>query len=121
VRPVGRARRAFRPGSDSRRWAVGPTLSFVIGPLLLFVAGGVAGWFSGGWPGAAAGMLAAAVITLGVAGAAAWWASQVGRLLEPAVAWEMAPRPPLFGGLCDWVYRRALGSASPPEGAEREP
>ena len=89
--------------------------------MLLLVAGGVAGWFSGGWPGAAAGVLAAVAVTLGVAAAAAWWASQVGRSLEPAVAWEMAPRPPLFGPLCDKVYRRVLRSGDPPEGAEREP
>jgi len=89
--------------------------------MLLLVAGGVAGWFSGGWPGAAAGMLAAGAVTLGVAGAAAWWASEVGRSLEPAVAWEMAPRPPLFGPLCDRVYRRVLRRGNPPEGAEGEP
>jgi len=89
--------------------------------MLLLVAGGVAGWFSGGWPGAAAGMLAAGAVTLGVAGAAAWWASEVGRSLEPTVAWEMAPRPPLFGPLCDKVYRRVLRSGNPPEGAEGEP
>jgi hypothetical protein len=108
-------------GPDVFGGRMGPTLSPVIGPLLLLAAGGVAGWFSGGWPGAAAGMLAAGVITLGVAVAAAWWVSQVGRFLEPAVAWEVAPRPPLFGGLCDRVYRRVLRIGDPPEGAEREP
>jgi len=56
-----------------------------------------------------------------LAGAAAWWASEVGRSLEPTVAWEMAPRPPLFGPLCDKVYRRVLRSGNPPEGAEGEP
>ncbi len=93
----------------------------MIGPLVLLVAGGVAGWFSGRWAGTVGGILVALVVTLGVAGAAAWWVSQVGRTLEPAVAWEVAPRPPLFGRLCDAVYRRALGGAGPIEGVEKEP
>ena len=93
----------------------------MIGPTLLLAAGGLAGWFSGGWPGLAAGMLAAVVVTLGVVVAAAWWASQVGRFLEPAVAWEVAPRPPLFGPLCDKVYRRVLPAGSSPGDAQEEP
>jgi len=93
----------------------------VIGPTLLLAAGGLAGWFSGGWPGLAAGMLAAVVVTLGVVVAAAWWASQVGRSLEPAVAWEVAPRPPLFGPLCNKVYRRVLLAGNSPGDAQKEP
>jgi hypothetical protein len=90
----------------------------VIGPLLFVIAGGVAGGITGHWAGAAAGVGFALLITLGVAGAAAWWASQVGRTLEPAVAWEVAPRPPLFGRLCEAVYRRALPGAGDGESTE---
>jgi hypothetical protein len=113
LRPTGHL-----PLSGRRR---GPTLSAVIGPLLLLAAGGIAGWLGADWAGAAGGMLAAVVVSVGVAGAAAWWAAQVGRALDPAVAWEVAPRPPLFGPLCDAIYRRVLGLGGPPEGAEKEP
>ncbi|MFH1329825.1 MAG: hypothetical protein ABIJ48_04115 [Actinomycetota bacterium] len=81
----------------------------MIGPILLVVAGGVAGGLTGGWPGAAAGALVGVLVTFGVAAAAAWWAAQVGPFLDPATARAVAPRPPLFGALCDAVYRRALG------------
>jgi hypothetical protein len=81
----------------------------MIGPVLLVVAGGIAGGLTGAWPGALAGVSVGLLVTLGVAGAAAWWASTVGRTLDPEVAWEVAPRPPLFRPLCDAVYRRALG------------
>jgi uncharacterized protein (DUF58 family) len=87
----------------------------VIGPLFLVVAAGIAGWFSGAWAGLAAGVAVAVLVTFGVAGAAAWWAAQVGRTLDAATARAVAPRPPGFGPLCDWVYRRAL----PEAGAER--
>jgi hypothetical protein len=80
----------------------------VIGPIVLVVAGGVAGWFSGGWAGAVAGAAAGLLVTFGVAAAAAWWAAQVGRALDPAAARAAAPRPPGFGPLCNAVYRRAL-------------
>jgi hypothetical protein len=80
----------------------------VIGPIVLVVAGGVAGWFSGDWAGAVAGAAVGLLITFGVAAAAAWWAAQVGRTLDPVQAQEVAPRPPGFGPLCDFVYRRAL-------------
>ena len=73
------------------------------------VAGGLAGGLTEGWPGAVAGVSLALVVTFGVAAAAAWWAGQIGRSLDPAAAWAVAPRPPLFGALCDFVYRRALG------------
>jgi hypothetical protein len=91
------------------------------GPLLLVLAGGVAGGLSGRWAGAVAGIGVALLVILGVAGAAAWWAGQVGRTLEPAVAWRVAPRPPLFGPLCDAVYRRALGPPVMEEGGEKDP
>ena len=111
----------MRASSVPQEEARVPTLSPVIGPVLLVVAGGVAGGLTGGWPGAAAGIMAAVLATLGVAGAAAWWASQVGRTLEPAVAWEVAPRPPLFGPLCDKVYRRVLLAGNSPGDAQEEP
>jgi hypothetical protein len=94
-----------------------PTVAPMLGPLVLIVGGGVAGWLSGDWAGAAAGAGVGLLVTFGVAGAAAWWAAQVGRTLDAATAWAVAPRPPGFGPLCDAVYRRALGavpdSASP--------
>lgn len=99
----------------------GSNLTAMFGPALLVVIGGVAGGLTGGWAGAAAGMGIALLATLGVAAAAAWWASQVGRTLERAVAWEVAPRPPLFGPLCDAVYRRALGGPASGETGEKDP
>ena len=92
----------------------------MIGPIVLVVAGGVAGWFSGDWPGAVAGAAVGLLVTFGVAGAAAWWAAQVGRMLDPATAQEVAPRPPGFGPLCDAVYRRAWDKA-PGEAGGEEP
>lgn len=80
----------------------------MIGPIVLVVAGGIAGWFSGGWAGLVAGLAAGLLVAFGVAGAAAWWAAQVGRTLDPETIRQVAPRPPGFGPLCDWVYRRAL-------------
>jgi len=93
----------------------------MIGPAVLVVAGGVAGGLTGGWPGAVAGVMVALLVTLGVAGAAAWWASAIGRTLDRATAWEVGPRPPLFGPLCDAVYRRALGRADPGPSDKKEP
>ncbi|MBN2113867.1 MAG: hypothetical protein JW785_07060 [Acidimicrobiia bacterium] len=95
----------------------------MIGPIVLVVAGGIAGWFSGGGAGLAAGVAVALLSTFGVAAAAAWWAVQVGRTLDPETVRQVAPRPPGFGPLCDWVYRRALPGGSGPavsaeEGAE---
>jgi len=49
-----------------------------------------------------------------VAAGAAMWASRIGSLLEPEDAWEVAPRPPLFGGFVDAVYRRTL-EMDPPQ------
>ena len=85
----------------------------MIGPIVLLIAGAVAGWFSGRWAGLAAGALVAGLVTFGVAAAAAWWAGQVGRGLEPEEARRLAPRPPGFGPLCDAIYRRALRAGQP--------
>lgn len=83
----------------------------MIGPALLVTAGCLAGGLAGGWAGAVSGLVAALAATFGVAAAAAWWAANIGRLLEPADAWQVAPRPVLFRPLCDAVYRRAFGWA----------
>gem|GEM_PF-2536224 len=91
----------------------------MIGPIVLVVAGGIAGWFSGEWAGLVAGVVVGLLVTFGVAGAAAWWAAQVGRALDPETARQVAPRPPGFGPLCDAVYRRALwGGAGPAASGE---
>ena len=92
----------------------------MIGPILLVVAGGVAGGLTGDWAGAVAGALAGVLVTFGVAAAAAWWAAQVGRALDPASARAVAPRPPGFGPLCNAVYRRVLGEV-PGEAGGEEP
>jgi len=86
---------------------------------VLMVVGGVAGGLADGWPGAAAGVGVAVLACFGVAAAAAWWAGNVGRSLDRATAWAVAPRPPLFGRLCDAIYRRALGP--PPEAGDEDP
>ena len=78
------------------------------GPLLLLLGFAVAGAVLGGWPGAAVGVVAALLLTGAVAVSAATWAHQIGRALEPDDAWNLAPRPPLFRRLCDWVYQRTL-------------
>ena len=81
----------------------------MIGPILLVVVAAVAGGLAGSWPGAAAGLGVGLLVVFGVMAAAAWWAAQIGRSLDPATAWSVAPRPPLFARLCDAVYRRSLG------------
>ena len=50
-----------------------------------------------------------------VAAGAAMWATRIGSLLDPEDAWEMAPRPPLFGGFVDAIYRRTLVLDPPQE------
>lgn len=79
------------------------------GPVLLPVALAVAGWFAGDWPGAIVGAGAGLLVTAAVVASAAIWARQIGSLLEPADAWDNAPRPPGFRRLCEWVYERTLG------------
>ena len=84
----------------------------MLGPLLLLVALTIAGAVSGGWAGAIVGAAVAGLITFFVAAAAAVWAQRIGRLLDPAEALRLAPRPPLFGTLCDAIYRRVLDSST---------
>jgi len=78
-------------------------------PLLLTLALAVAGWLAGDAAGAIVGAGLGLLITATVAVGAAVWARQVGSLLEPDAARELAPRPPGFGPVVDWVYDRTLG------------
>jgi hypothetical protein len=48
------------------------------------------------------------LIDLAVVAGAAVWSRQIGALIEPEDAWEVAPRPPGFRRLTDWAYRRTL-------------
>jgi hypothetical protein len=84
----------------------------MLGPLLLIAVLTTAGAFSGGWAGAVVGAAVALLVTFAVAAAAAFWATRIGRLLDPEEAYRLAPRPPLFGALCDGIYRRVFGSAT---------
>jgi len=84
----------------------------VIGPIILLIALPLAGALSGGWAGAVVGAALAGLITFFVAAAAAVWAQRIGRLLDPADALRLAPRPPLFTTLCDAIYRRVLDSST---------
>lgn len=77
-------------------------------PIALPVALGVAGWFTAGWPGAVAAFAVGGLIDIAVVVGAAVWARQVGEHLHPEDAFDVAPRPPGFRALCDWVYRRTL-------------
>jgi hypothetical protein len=81
----------------------------VIGPALLLIGFTTAGAFAGGWAGAVAGGVVALAFVGAVAAAALAWANTIGRRIDPEDAWETAPRPPLFGGLCEAMYRRVLG------------
>ena len=81
----------------------------MLGPALLLIGFTVAGAVVGGWPGAVVGVAVAFGLTGAVAASAAAWAHQIGRVLEPDDARALAPRPPLFRRLCDWVYLRTLG------------
>jgi hypothetical protein len=80
----------------------------VLVPILLPIALGVAGWFSAGWAGAGAAFGVGVLIDLAVVAGAAVWSRQIGDLIEPEDAWEVAPRPPGFARLAEWVYQRTL-------------
>ncbi len=84
----------------------------MIGPILLLIILTAAGAVSGGWAGAIVGAAVAGLITFFVAAAAAVWAQRIGRLLDPDEAHRLAPRPPLFGALCDSIYRRVFDSSA---------
>ena len=81
------------------------------GPLLLPVVLGVAGWLAGDGAGAAVGVGLGLLVTVMVAAGAAVWSRQIGSLLEPEDARALAPRPPGFGAVVDWVYDRTLTDA----------
>ena len=87
----------------------------MIGPILVVVGGVVAGALAGGLAGAGAAGVTGLALVGAVAMAAASWARRIGVLLEPEDAWEMAPRPPLFGGFVDRIYRRTLEMGPPQE------
>jgi len=76
--------------------------------VLLPVGLGVAGWFAAGWAGAVAAFGVGVLIDLAVVAGAAVWSRQIGALIEPADAWEVAPRPPGYRSLVEWVYDRTL-------------
>ncbi len=80
----------------------------MLGPILFPVALGVAGWITAGWAGAVSGIGVGLLISVAVAAGAVWWAQTIGALLEPEDALDAAPRPPLFGRLCDWIYARTI-------------
>ncbi len=84
------------------------TLTVMIGPVLLVAVVTGVGALTDGVAGAVGAGLAAVGIVGAVAAGAALWAVRMGRLMEPSDAWRTAPRPPLFGRLCDAVYRRLL-------------
>ncbi len=80
----------------------------MLGPVLLLVGFSVTGAVCGGWAGAVAGAAIAGLLTAAVAASAVMWALHIGRMLEADQAKALAPRPPLFRRLCDWVYDRTL-------------
>jgi hypothetical protein len=80
----------------------------MIGPAVLFAIGAIAGFLGGGWPGASVGVALAGSIVVAVVVLAAIWGSSFGFRFEPETAWEIAPRPPGFGRVCDFVYERVL-------------
>jgi hypothetical protein len=82
----------------------------MIGPILLVVGAATVGAVTDGVAGAVGAGLAGLTVVAAVAAGAAFWAIRIGRLLDPEDARAHAPRPPLFGRLCDAVYRRTLGS-----------
>ncbi|MBU1227383.1 MAG: hypothetical protein KJ698_09275 [Actinobacteria bacterium] len=87
----------------------------MIGPLLIVIGATVAGALTAGWAGALAAGFTGLFLVGAVAAGAALWATRIGTMLDPGDAWEVAPRPPLFGGLVDAVYRRTLETGAPQE------
>jgi hypothetical protein len=80
----------------------------MIGPILLVGVMVTIGALTEGVAGAVGAGLAALGMVAAVAAGAALWAVRMGRMMEPADAWRLAPRPPLFARLCEAVYRRLL-------------
>ena len=84
------------------------TIPKMLGPILFPLGFGIAGWISGDGAGLTVGIAVGLLVSVAVAAGAAWWAQAIGSLLEPEDARANAPRPPLFGQLCDWVYDRTI-------------
>lgn len=81
----------------------------MLGPVLVPLILAYAGWASGDWTGAVVGLGVGLLVDVAVVAGAASWARRIGSLLDPGQAFDIAPRPPGFRALCDWVYRRTLG------------
>ena len=79
----------------------------MIVPVLIPVVLGVAGWLASGWAGAVTALAVGVLVDLAVVAGAALWARQIGGVLDPEDAWEVAPRPPGFRRLVEWVYVRS--------------
>jgi len=77
-------------------------------PIALPLALGVAGWFAAGWAGATTAFLVGVLVDVAVVAGAALWARQIGSLLEADDALAVAPRPPGYRRLAEWVYDRTL-------------
>ena len=77
-------------------------------PIALPVALGAAGWFAAGWAGAIAAFWVGVLVDLAVVAGAALWARQIGSLFDPEEALTVAPRPPGYRRLVEWVYARTL-------------
>ena len=80
----------------------------MIVPVLLPLALGVAGWFAARWAGAVTAFGVGLLVDVAVIAGAAVWARQIGSLLDREDAWSVAPRPPGYRRLTEWVYERTL-------------
>jgi len=83
----------------------------MLGPILFPLGFGIAGWIAADGAGLTVGIGVGVLVTVAVVAGAAWWGNTIGSLLEPEDALANAPRPPLFGSLCDWVYDRVIRSS----------
>jgi hypothetical protein len=79
-------------------------------PLALPAVLAVIGAVTGGTAGAIVGLGLGVAVTGAVAAGAAVWSRQIGSLLEPEDAWAVAPRPPGYTAVVEWVYERTLRS-----------
>jgi hypothetical protein len=84
----------------------------MLGPILFPLGFGIAGWIAADGAGLTVGIAVGVLVTVAVVVAAASWANTIGSMLEPEDALANAPRPPLFGRLCDWVYARTIRSSN---------
>jgi len=103
---LGRPLRGRR--HDGRRATGDAYPRLMLVPIALPLALGVAGWFAAGWAGAITAFAVGLLVDLAVVAGAALWARQIGSLIEHDDAWAVAPRPPGYRQLVEWVYRRTL-------------